>query len=74
MSRSRHHGCGRTCGLCRPHKKWRGNFKEHVKPAVRRHADELSDYTEDTAPSLADRSVSYIDENGPQQPIVCDDL
>jgi hypothetical protein len=25
MARSNHHGCGGTCGLCRPHKKWRSN-------------------------------------------------
>ncbi len=22
MSRSKHHGCGQTCGVCKPHKKW----------------------------------------------------
>lgn len=25
VSRSNNHACGRSCGVCNPHKKWRGN-------------------------------------------------
>lgn len=34
MSRSRHHGCGKACGICRPHKSM-GNSKAATKVAVR---------------------------------------
>ena len=36
MSRSNHHGCGGTCGLCKPHKKWKSNSDKQQKPSVRR--------------------------------------
>ena len=36
MARSNHHGCGGTCGVCRPHKKWKSNSVEDQKPAVQR--------------------------------------
>ncbi len=36
MSRSRHDGCGKTCGLCQPHKKWKSNSLEDQRAGVRR--------------------------------------
>lgn len=42
MSRSRHHGCGRSCGLCRPHKRFKSNRRSAQRPAVR-HSTELHD-------------------------------
>lgn len=36
MSRSNHNGCGKTCGLCKPHKKWKSNSNKNQAPNVRR--------------------------------------
>lgn len=34
MSRSNHDGCGKSCGVCRPHKKWKTNSVKTEKPSV----------------------------------------
>lgn len=36
MSRSKHNGCGRTCGLCRPWKKWKSNSAKDQRPSVQK--------------------------------------
>lgn len=46
MSRSKHHGCGGTCGLCKPHKKWRGNYKDNQHTSVKRQPDYINDVSE----------------------------
>lgn len=33
MSRSRHHGCGKSCPMCRP---WKHGFESELKPSERR--------------------------------------
>ena len=51
MSRSKHNGCGATCGICKPHKKWKSNSSKGQKPSVRRkEADvrrDIVDYAND---------------------------
>lgn len=49
MSRSSHHGCGKTCGVCKPHKKWKSNSLASAKPSVQRRRTELSDHEEEIA-------------------------
>jgi hypothetical protein len=36
MSDSNHNGCGKSCGLCRPWKRFRGNHKKNLKASVAR--------------------------------------
>jgi hypothetical protein len=47
MSRSRHHGCGRACLLCRPHKHVRGrNWGPRSKRAKVTLAERVRDVRE----------------------------
>lgn len=39
MSRSANHACGRSCGVCNPHKKWRGNRLVNRTPQEQRQSE-----------------------------------
>ncbi len=42
MSRSKHHGCGKSCSLCKP---WKHGFEDKLKPSERRAIqDEADDF------------------------------
>ena len=47
MARSSHHGCGQSCGVCKPHKKWKTNSTGNLKPSVRRKITDLRDHADE---------------------------
>jgi hypothetical protein len=55
MSRSNHNGCGRSCGLCRPHKRFRhGKHWEHRSKSIER-------VVSSPAPSLAEARDQFME-------------
>ena len=74
MSNTRHHGCGRgrTCGLCRPWKRWRGNFKkfgnDNSKQLIRKELAEAGSAAEIDRELRFDEEAdeaSYCHHHGP---------
>lgn len=47
MAKSSHHGCGRSCGVCKPHKKWKTNSTGDLKPSVQRRITDLTDHADE---------------------------
>ncbi len=54
MTRSKHNGCGKTCGVCKPHKKWPSKA-EPVAAVKRQTQDAVQDIpVEDLHPAEVD--------------------
>lgn len=68
MSRSRHHGCGKSCPLCRP---WKHGFEDELRVSERRKlqdegASEPCD-SEDNVVGSLERSEAGVSEDGNRQ-------
>jgi hypothetical protein len=63
VSRSDHHACGRSCGVCKPHKKWRGN-RQINRTTQERRAVETHQLDPDVERELDDLDKMYdLDED-----------